>query len=186
MLVRTSQESHNVTNTKRKRDSVCTSQESHNVSTTKWKRDSVRTSQESHNVTNTKRKWDSVRASQESHNVSTTKCNEIQFVPHRNHITSPPQTTSEIHFVPHRNHITSPLRVHHVNVIYKLVTMVYKYNYHNSGHDTSSVFYLRHKFSETWFCVRLQVQPSLWRRNGPDSRFHLKSDTESSLRNVTF
>jgi hypothetical protein len=38
------------------------------------------------------------------------KKKEIQFVPHRNHITSPLQNESEIQFVPHRNHITSPLQ----------------------------------------------------------------------------
>jgi hypothetical protein len=36
--------------------------------------------------------------------------NEIQFVPHRNHVTSPLQNESEIQFVSHRNHITSPLQ----------------------------------------------------------------------------
>jgi hypothetical protein len=35
---------------------------------------------------------------------------KIQFVHHRNHITSPLQNESEIQFVPHRNHITSPLQ----------------------------------------------------------------------------
>jgi hypothetical protein len=35
---------------------------------------------------------------------------KIQFVPHRNHITSPLQNKSEIQFVPHRNHIKSPLQ----------------------------------------------------------------------------
>jgi hypothetical protein len=36
--------------------------------------------------------------------------------------------------VPHRKHITSPLRDQQVNAIYKFVTMVYYYNYHNSGY----------------------------------------------------
>jgi hypothetical protein len=35
---------------------------------------------------------------------------KIQFVPHRNHITLPLQNKSDIQFVPHRNHITSPLQ----------------------------------------------------------------------------
>jgi hypothetical protein len=36
--------------------------------------------------------------------------------------------------VPHRKHITSSLRAQQVNAIYRFVTMVYQYNYHNSGH----------------------------------------------------
>jgi hypothetical protein len=40
--------------------------------------------------------------------------------------------------VPHRKHITCPLRAQHVNAIYRFVTMVYYYNYHNSGHYSSS------------------------------------------------
>jgi FlaG/FlaF family flagellin (archaellin) len=73
LRLRTSRESHNVTTTKWKGDSVRTSQESHNVTTTKWKGYSIRTSQESLNVTTTKWKGDSVRTSQESRNVTTTK-----------------------------------------------------------------------------------------------------------------
>jgi hypothetical protein len=38
--------------------------------------------------------------------------------------------------VVHRKHMTSPLRAQQVKDIYRFVTMVYKYNYHNS------VFYL--------------------------------------------
>jgi hypothetical protein len=44
----------------------------------------------------------------EEYSVALTKGNEIQFVPHRNHITSTLQNESDIQFVPHRNHITSP------------------------------------------------------------------------------
>jgi hypothetical protein len=40
--------------------------------------------------------------------------------------------------VPHTKHITPPLRAQQVNAIYRFVTMVYKYNYHNSGHYPSS------------------------------------------------
>jgi hypothetical protein len=40
--------------------------------------------------------------------------------------------------VPHRKHITSPLRAQQVNATYRFVTMVYWYNYHNSGHYPSS------------------------------------------------
>jgi hypothetical protein len=43
----------------------------------------------------------------------------------------------------HRKHITSPLRARQVNAIYRFVTMVYKYNYHNSGHYPSSCLLLR-------------------------------------------
>jgi hypothetical protein len=37
-----------------------------------------------------------------------------------------------------RKHITSPLRAQQANVIYRFVTMVYSYNYHNSGQYPSS------------------------------------------------
>jgi hypothetical protein len=40
--------------------------------------------------------------------------------------------------VPHRKHITSPLRAQQVNAIYRFVTMLYYYNYRNSGHYPSS------------------------------------------------
>jgi hypothetical protein len=40
--------------------------------------------------------------------------------------------------VPHRINITSPLRAQQVNAIYRFVTIVYLYNYHNSGHYSSS------------------------------------------------
>jgi hypothetical protein len=56
------------------------------------------------------------------------------------------------------------------------------------------VFYLNHNVSETGFCLRLQVEPT---QLGPTdksnlsadywaqlSRFHLKTETESSFRNV--
>jgi hypothetical protein len=38
----------------------------------------------------------------------------------------------------HRKHITSQLRARQVNDIYRFVSMVYQYNYHNSGHYPSS------------------------------------------------
>jgi hypothetical protein len=41
-------------------------------------------------------------------------------------------------FVPHRKHIISPLRAQEVNAVYKFVTMVHQYNYHNSGSYSSS------------------------------------------------
>jgi hypothetical protein len=40
--------------------------------------------------------------------------------------------------VPHRKSITSPLLAQQVNAIYRFVTMVYEYNYHNSGYYPSS------------------------------------------------
>jgi hypothetical protein len=40
--------------------------------------------------------------------------------------------------VPHRKHVTSPLRAQQVNAVYRFVTMVYYYNYHNSDHYPSS------------------------------------------------
>jgi hypothetical protein len=40
--------------------------------------------------------------------------------------------------MPHTKHITSTLRVQQANAAYRFVTMVYKYNYHNSGHYLSS------------------------------------------------
>jgi hypothetical protein len=43
-------------------------------------------------------------------------------------------------FVPHRQHITSLLRAQQINAIYRLVTMVYWYNYYNSGYYSSSCF----------------------------------------------
>jgi hypothetical protein len=36
----------------------------------------------------------------------------------------------------------------------------YKYNYCVSGHYPSSCFYLKHNFSETQFCLFLQVEPT--------------------------
>jgi hypothetical protein len=41
----------------------------------------------------------------EEYSVALQNESDIQFVPHRNHITSPLQIESEIQFVPHRNHI---------------------------------------------------------------------------------
>jgi hypothetical protein len=40
--------------------------------------------------------------------------------------------------VPHRKHIMSLLRAQQVKAIYRFVTMVYYYNYHNSGQFSSS------------------------------------------------
>jgi hypothetical protein len=40
--------------------------------------------------------------------------------------------------VSHRKHITSPLQTQQINAIYRFVTMIYYYNYHNSGHYPSS------------------------------------------------
>jgi hypothetical protein len=40
--------------------------------------------------------------------------------------------------VPHRKYIMSPLRAQQFYAIYRFVTMVYQYNYHNSGHYPSS------------------------------------------------
>jgi hypothetical protein len=86
---------------------------------------------------------------------------EIQFVPHRNHITSPLQNAREIHFIPHRKHITSPLRAQQVNAIDRFVTMVYCYNYLNSGHYPSSfLLFKEHDISKTGFCLRLHVEPT--------------------------
>jgi hypothetical protein len=39
--------------------------------------------------------------------------------------------------VPHRKHITSPLRAQQANAIYRFLTVVYYYNYHNFGHYPS-------------------------------------------------
>jgi hypothetical protein len=36
--------------------------------------------------------------------------------------------------VPHWKHIKSPLGAQQVNAIYRFVTIVYYYNYHNSEH----------------------------------------------------
>jgi hypothetical protein len=41
----------------------------------------------------------------EEYSVALQNRSEIQFVPHRNHVTSPLQIESEIQFVPLRNHI---------------------------------------------------------------------------------
>jgi hypothetical protein len=40
--------------------------------------------------------------------------------------------------VPNRKHITSPLLAQQVNTIYRFVTMVYYYKYHDSGLHPSS------------------------------------------------
>jgi hypothetical protein len=44
----------------------------------------------------------------------------------------------QIQFVPHRRHIMSTLRAQQVHAIYRLMTMIYCYNFHNSGHYPSS------------------------------------------------
>jgi hypothetical protein len=47
-----------------------------------------------------------------------------------------------------------------ITKIYMFATMVYKYNYHNSWHYPSSCLLLKQDFSETGFCLRLQVNPT--------------------------
>jgi hypothetical protein len=54
---------------------------------------------------------------------------------------------------PHRKHITSPLRAQQVNAIYRLVTMVYEYNYHNSGHYPSSCLLFKTQFNSIGLSV---------------------------------
>jgi hypothetical protein len=70
-------------------------------------------------------------------------------------------------------------------------------NYSVSGHYPSSCSYLEHNVSETGICLRLQVETTqlgiidnLFPRSGDRdwaqlSSFHLKTETELSLRNVT-
>jgi hypothetical protein len=55
--------------------------------------------------------------------------------------------------VPHRKHNISPLRAQQVNAIYRFVTMVYQYNYHNSGHYPSSCLLFKTKLSSTGLSV---------------------------------
>jgi hypothetical protein len=50
-------------------------------------------------------------------------------------------------FVPNGKYITPPLRAQQFIDIYRFVTMVYYYNYHNSGHYPSSC--LLHIFKST-------------------------------------
>jgi hypothetical protein len=64
--------------------------------------------------------------------------------------------------VPHRKHITFPLRAQQVNAVYRFVTMVYYYNYHNSGHYPSSCLLFKHDVSDTEFCLRLEVELLRW------------------------
>jgi hypothetical protein len=42
---------------------------------------------------------------------------------------------------------------------YRVVTTVYKYNYHNSGHYPSSCISFKLQGSETGYCLHLQVEP---------------------------
>jgi hypothetical protein len=55
--------------------------------------------------------------------------------------------------VPHRKHITSPLRAQQVNAIYRFVTMLYYYNYNNSGHYPSSCLLFKTELNS----IRLSV-----------------------------
>jgi hypothetical protein len=47
-----------------------------------------------------------------------------------------------------------------VNAIYRLVTMVCWYNYHNSGHYPSSCLLFKANISETGFFLHFQVEPT--------------------------
>jgi hypothetical protein len=88
------------------------------------------------------------------------------------------------------------------------ITLNFMYKYYVSGHYPSSRFYLKHhpvyilkhNVSETGFCLRLHVKPTQLGsidRAGPEigtssvdwaqlNRFYMKTETESSLRNVVF
>jgi hypothetical protein len=65
-----------------------------------------------------------------------------------------------------------------LNEIYRFVTMVYQYNYHNSGH-------LLFKAQRFGFCLRLRVAATQF---GPIDRASLclRMETECSLHNVVF
>jgi hypothetical protein len=47
-------------------------------------------------------------------------------------------------FTPHRKHITSPIQAQQVNAIYRIVTMVYQYNYTILAIIHRLAFYLKH------------------------------------------
>jgi hypothetical protein len=47
----------------------------------------------------------------------------------------------------------SPLRAQQDNAIYRFVTMVYYYNYHNSGHYPSSCLLFKTKLNSTGLSV---------------------------------
>jgi hypothetical protein len=51
-----------------------------------------------------------------------------------------------------------------VHKIYRIVTMIYYYNYHNSEHHHRPVFHLKHKVSEKGLYFLFQVEPT---RLGP-------------------
>jgi hypothetical protein len=53
----------------------------------------------------------------------------------------------------HRKHIKSPLRAQQVNDIYRLVPMVYQYNYHNSGHYPPSCLLFKTQLYSIGFSV---------------------------------
>jgi hypothetical protein len=74
-------------------------------------------------------------------------------------------------FVPHWKHIASPLRDQQVIGIYRFVTMVYEYNCHNSGYYLSPCRLFKTQRFGDWAHV---------------NRYHLKTETKSSLRNVVF
>jgi hypothetical protein len=97
--------------------------------------------------------------------------------------------------VPNRKHITSPLWAQQINGICWFVTMVYT-NITITILDIihCPVVHLKHDVSET-LCLRHQVVPT---QLGPPKietssfywahlrRFHMQTDTESSLQNVVF
>jgi hypothetical protein len=87
----------------------------------------------------------------------------------------------------------------------RFVTMVYLYNYHNSGYYLSPIFYLKSRRFGDW---SLSPSSGGTSSDGPNrksdslspyllaetssfylvylSKFYLKTETESSLRNVVF
>jgi hypothetical protein len=66
--------------------------------------------------------------------------------------------------VPHRKPITSPLRAQQVNAIYRFVTMVHYYNYHNSDIINRPVFYFKYVINETVHACRVKA-PHVWKYN---------------------
>jgi hypothetical protein len=56
--------------------------------------------------------------------------------------------------IPHRKHITSPLWAQQVNTTYRVLTMVYWYNYQNSGHQGQGQGYIttnNQSVSMSWY-----------------------------------
>jgi hypothetical protein len=70
--------------------------------------------------------------------------------------------------VPHMKHITSPLRAQQANAIYRFVTMIYQYNYYNSGHYQSSCLLFKTQSLGDWILSPSPVREMCYGETGID------------------